>query len=113
MDDAVKVSDFQNLKIKTLKNTFVYTGSLLEGKGIEIIIALANHYKNYKFIVYGNLDTLPKELLTNKSFKNLNIKNYIPYYKIPKILGSSEFLLMPYPKKIGVLINAINTMLPF
>jgi len=108
LDDAVKVSDFQNLKIKTLKNTFVYTGSLLEGKGIEIIIALANHYKNYKFKVYGNLDTLPKKLLINKSLKNLNIENYIPYYKIPKVLGSSEFLLMPYPKKIGVLIKDLD-----
>lgn len=108
LDDAVKIYDFQKIKVKENKNTFVYTGSLITGKGIEIILELAKHYKNFKFMVYGNLDTFPKDLLKKKRLANLYMGDYIPYYKVPKVLKSSEFLLMPYPKKIGVLIKGID-----
>lgn len=109
LDDAINLKDFNNIKNKTIKNKFVYTGSFIKGKGIELILELAAHFKNYKFFLYGNLDTFPKSLnLKRKMIKNLIVNDFIEYRKIPSVLKSAEFLLMPYPKKIGVLMRGIN-----
>lgn len=109
LDDAINLTEFKNIKNKTIKNSFVYTGSFIKGKGIELILDLAKHFKNYKFFLYGNLDTFPKSLYSKKKMiKNLIINDYVEYKKIPYILKSAEFLLMPYPKKVGVLMRGIN-----
>ena len=80
-----------------IKYKFVYTGSFVQGKGIETIIALANHFKEFKFNVFGNLDTI--------SSQNLILNDYQSYFSICKILLKSEYLLLPYEKKISVLIK--------
>ena len=109
LDDAIKLRDFKNIKNKTEKNKFVYTGSFIEGKGIELIIELAKYFKKYRFYLYGNINTFPEKLLDRKKkLKNIVVNDYINYGKIPHVLKSAEFLLMPYPKKIGVLIKNIN-----
>ena len=108
LDDAINIEQFKDVKIKTQPNKFVYTGSYIKGKGIELILDLAEHFKNYKFHLYGNLDTFPEDLVNKKNLKNLIINDYIEYKKIPYVLKSAEFLLMPYPKEIGVLIKNIN-----
>tara|TARA_B100001057_G_scaffold500944_1_gene619043 strand:- start:17954 stop:19042 length:1089 start_codon:yes stop_codon:yes gene_type:complete len=109
LDDAINLKDFNNIKNKTIKNKFVYTGSLIKGKGIELILELAAHFRNYKFFLYGNLDTFPKSLNPKrKMIKNLIVNDFIEYSKIPSVLKSAEFLLMPYPKKAGVLMRGID-----
>lgn len=40
--------------------------------------------------------------------KNLIVNDFIEYSKIPSVLKSAEFLLMPYPKKAGVLMRGID-----
>ena len=109
LDDAIKLKDFQNLKTKTVRNKFIYTGSYIEGKGIELVIELAEYFKKYKFYLYGNINTFPEKFLDRKKkLKNIIVNDYVNYKKIPYILKSAEFLLMPYPKKIGVLIKNID-----
>jgi len=83
-----------------IKYKFVYTGSFVQGKGIETIIALANHFKEFKFNVFGNLDTI--------SSQNLILNDYQSYFSICKILLKSEYLLLPYEKKISVLIKNLD-----
>ncbi len=109
LDDAIDLSDFEKIKTRQVSNKFVYTGSYLKGKGIELILDIAEYFKKYKFCLYGNIDTFPKDLIERqKGIKNLELNDHIPYKKIPKILKSAEFLLMPYPKRIEVLIKNIN-----
>ena len=82
-----------------IKYKFVYTGSFVQGKGIETIIALANHFKEFKFNVFGNLDTISSQNLNKcKSLKNLILNDYQSYFSICKILLKSEYLLLPYEK---------------
>ncbi len=109
LDDAINLKEFDRIEVKQHKNRFTYTGSYLKGKGIKTIINLASHFKDYEFHTYGNIDTFPKEFEKEKSsIKNLFVHDYIPYRKIPYVIKSSEYLLMPYPSNIEVLIKNLN-----
>tara|TARA_Y100000816_G_C26090268_1_gene576063 strand:- start:847 stop:1932 length:1086 start_codon:yes stop_codon:yes gene_type:complete len=104
LDDCVDTDDFKNLSNKK-KYDFCYVGSLFKGKGLEIIIDLANKYKKKNFYVFGDLKSIDKEVFNlNKIYKisNLHLKNFKNYRDIPKILKSSEILLMPYLNNVQV-----------
>ncbi len=109
LDDSINLKEFNSVKIKAIKNKFVYTGSYLKGKGIEIIINLAKHFKKFEFHTYGNIDTFPKDIKKKlRKISNLYINDFITYNKIPKVIKSAEYLLMPYPNKIEVLIKDLD-----
>ena len=60
LDDAVDTKRFQKSKAKVIKNTCFYSGSFVEGKGIEIIQQLALQLPNFYFHLYGNIKTYNK-----------------------------------------------------
>ena len=98
LDDAVDVKDFK-FKNKRINNSCVYTGSLSPGKGFEIILKLSKLLKSTKFYVYGDLNLLPTNLIKSKISKNIILKDFVTYNKIPAILKANKILLMPYLKK--------------
>ena len=59
LDDCVDVRDFKK-KYKT-KNSCVYTGSFMDGKGVDTIIKISKKLPKIKFNLYGNINTLKKE----------------------------------------------------
>lgn len=96
LDDAVKIEDFNQKKIKKLKNTCVYIGSFFEGKGINQIFRLAKRNKKNFFHIYGER----KYLNIDKKEKNVKVFDYVDYSKIPQVLSRYEVALMPYQKKV-------------
>ena len=99
LDDAVDINDFKNVKEK-IKFQCVYTGSLLKGKGVEIIEKLAEKNPKINFNIYGDKNELKSwnnELLLKK---NIFFKSYADYFQIPKILKKHKILLMPYQEKV-------------
>ena len=107
LDDCVDVRDFK--KVENKDKTCVYTGSFVKGKGIETIIKIAKNLNNIDFHLYGNLKTLDNSLHQEiLGIKNIILNNFVPYYKITEILPKSKILLMPYEKKVGVLINDLD-----
>mgnify|MGYP001207290527 CR=1 FL=1 len=107
LDDAVDTRDFKINKKNHFKNTCFYSGSFVQGKGVEIIKKLANKLPKFKFHLYGNIktydnyksDTLPK---------NMVFKGFISYNELTKKIKKYKILLMPYQKKIGVLMRDTN-----
>ena len=94
---------------KKKMNSCVYTGSFVKGKGIETIVSIASELPKVNFILYGNLKTLSDNLYKNIiNQKNIILNDFIPYNKIADILPKNKILLMPYEKKVGVLINNLN-----
>ena len=107
LDDAVDPRDFKKLKSQTLENTCFYSGSFVQGKGIEIIRKLANELPEFNFHLYGNIKTYSN--FENDNFpKNMIFKGFIPYNKLTNQIKNYKILLMPYQKKIGVLIKNTN-----
>lgn len=107
LDDCVDIRDFKK-KVK-IKKECVYTGSYVDGKGLNVILNISKKLPDIKFNLYGNIDTLRSELRTLIiSQKNIKLNNYITYNKIPGIIKSNKILLMPYEKKINVLIKDLD-----
>ena len=105
LDDAVDITDYKVKKIKPINYEFAYIGSLFKGKGLEIIIYLSKVFPKNNFYVFGDLKTLNKNIFNIKKLrkvKNLFFKGHIDYRKVPNILLSSKFLLMPYQNKVHV-----------
>ncbi len=108
LEDAVENKDFLNRKLKTRLQTCAYSGSFAKGKGLETIYAIANKAPHIKFHLFGNIKTLDKELYLKKIPKNIKFKGFLSYKMISKVLPKYKILLMPYQKKVGVLIDQIN-----
>ena len=101
LDDGADVKKFKLLKKKNKKkNTVVYVGSFFKGKGLEIINKIAKNNKNFKFHLYGDVNTIYD--LSIKKNKNLFFKGYVPYSKIPEVLSNYEIAIMPYKEKVFV-----------
>jgi len=99
LDDATDISDFKISKDKIL-NQCVYTGSLLKGKGMEIIVKLAFLNPKIVFNIYGDKKDIQKNESKILKRKNIIFNNHVDYYKIPKILKNYKVLLMPYQNKV-------------
>ena len=108
LGDAVESEDFKKINNNNLINACAYSGSFAEGKGIDTIYALAKMLPKIKFHVFGNIKTLDFKYIENKKPKNLIFKGFISYNKVTKTLPNYKILLMPYQKKVGVLIKGID-----
>tara|TARA_B100001057_G_scaffold86679_1_gene82610 strand:+ start:284 stop:1402 length:1119 start_codon:yes stop_codon:yes gene_type:complete len=107
LDDCVDCRDFKHNKKKM--NSCVYTGSFVKGKGIETIVSIASELPKVNFILYGNLKTLSENLYKNiVKQKNIILNDFMPYKRIANILPQNKILLMPYEKKVGVLISNLD-----
>lgn len=94
----------KKVKKKKLFNTnepkISYVGSFHKGKGIELIIKIANKLKNLNFDIYGGNE---KEIELNKkiSSKNIFFHGHIPHNKVKNVLVKTDIALMPYQKKVS------------
>jgi glycosyltransferase involved in cell wall biosynthesis len=100
-DDGVDFKDFVSKHKIKYKNSCVYTGSLFQGKGIDIILKLAKNLSHINFYVYGDLLTASKKVIKDCfKFKNIKLLGHVKYSKIPNILKSHKVIIMPYSKKV-------------
>jgi glycosyltransferase involved in cell wall biosynthesis len=111
--DGVDLTDF-DLKLtqsdarKALdlpENAFIagYTGSLFEGRGVEIILKLGSALKDIAFVVVGgegkHLDAFNRKV-KNLKLNNVIAKGFVPHRLIPLYLRAFDMLLMPYQTKV-------------
>lgn len=107
LDDCVDHRDFRKINKKI--NSCIYTGSFVKGKGVEKIIDVANLLPKINFVLYGNINTLSNHLNEKiKKQKNIILNDFVSYKQITEILPRYKILLMPYEKKINVLIKDLN-----
>lgn len=80
-----------------------YTGSLFEGRGLEIILKLAVMLKDIVFVIVGGegkyLEAF-REKIKASALNNVLIKGFVPHRLIPSYLFAFDVLLMPYQKKV-------------
>jgi glycosyltransferase involved in cell wall biosynthesis len=108
LGDAVEKKDFVSKNSKTKLLTCAYSGSFAKGKGLETLYAIANKAPNIKFDIFGNIKTMDHDLSLKKIPKNIRFKGFLNYRMISTILPKYKILLMPYQKKVGVLIKRID-----
>ncbi|WP_440698018.1 glycosyltransferase [Candidatus Pelagibacter sp. HIMB1709] len=96
LDKKIKKKKLFKLK----KPKISYIGSFHKGKGVEFIIKIAKHFKNFDFDIYGG-DQSDIDLIKNKSNKNVIFHGHVPHNKVKNILFKTDIALMPYQKKVS------------
>lgn len=106
LPDGVETKDFKNkYKVKKKIKNITYVGSFYHGRGIDLILKIAQKLKKYNFHLYGKRND--DEIHNLHISSNIKIYDFIDYYKIPSILKSADLLLMPY-SRTNVSINSKN-----
>ena len=72
-----------------------YFGSLIKGRGIDIIILLAKELKEYEFHIAGGNEYLIRKL-SNKKLKNIIFHGYLDEDKVVLLRNKMDVLLAPY-----------------
>ncbi|MEW6671032.1 MAG: glycosyltransferase [Thermodesulfobacteriota bacterium] len=112
--DAVDLERFDNLpspeearsKLNLpQKYTAGYSGSLYEGRGVELIMELAGVLPEVQFLIMGgdpgSVESR-KEQAVARGIDNLIFFGFISNTELPQYLAACNVLLMPYQKKIEV-----------
>lgn len=105
-DDAVSLEDFRVRRKTKIKDECLYTGGLYPGKGLETISKIALKNPKIKFTIYGDRSKASYDTISVVP-KNVFLRDFIPYSKIPKVLKQFKIILMPYSEKI--MVNAKNS----
>ena len=89
-----------------------YTGSLFEGRGIEVIIEAASRRPQYRFLVVGGYEAEVDALmgtLADRQIDNVICPGYVPHRLIPDYLAACDVLVMPYQRKVTLEKNKRDT----
>jgi glycosyltransferase involved in cell wall biosynthesis len=82
-----------------------YAGHLYQGRGIDLILDIAERLRDLKFFVIGGTDELIqywKKQLYSKNIDNVIFTGFVPNRDIPEKLMSTDILLMPYQRHVAV-----------
>ena len=104
--DAVELKNFKKVKLKSKVKNIMYIGSFYKGRGIDLILNIAQKLKNKNFLLYGKRknDVIDVNYI---KLKNVKIFDLIKYSKVPLNLIKADILLMPY-SLTGVSINTLG-----
>jgi glycosyltransferase involved in cell wall biosynthesis len=108
------------LRIKE-KFTIVYSGHFYSGRGMNMLIGLAQSLPQYQFLWVGgrNEDIEPwKQRLIEQGVRNVVVTGFINNAKLPLYQAAADVLVMPYQRAIsgssgGNIVRVINPMKMF
>ena len=85
-----------------------YFGHLHTGRGIEIIEALARHYDDVQFNVYGgDPDAVDRRRAKNYLCGNIQFHGHVSYLEARRLMRQQNVLLLPYQRE--TFLNDGNT----
>lgn len=87
------------------KFTIGYAGSLYSGRGIELILRLAQKLMEARFLIVGGDVGMVGDLKRNakcSSYSNIIFFGHVPHGEVPLYLSACDVLLMPYQRKVAV-----------
>lgn len=93
---------FTNSKYKILKNSVGYVGSLFKGRGIDLIIQMANQCPENNFYIIGGDNDQINYWKKNVDQKNLFFLGHLDHYIACRLLKKFDILIAPYQDKVYV-----------
>jgi len=82
--------------------TVGYLGSLYEGRGVELVLALAERMPELRFQIGGGNEGQLENYLRREIPPNVEWLRHVPHADIPLQEAACEVLLMPYQRKVTV-----------
>lgn len=99
--DAGRVENYDTPSRKTGEPVNVgYAGSLFPGKGIEIIVKLAEARPDVNFVIAGGTVNQIEKLKAQCKLPNLHFKGFIRPCDIPEFYKQCHILLAPYQNRV-------------
>jgi glycosyltransferase involved in cell wall biosynthesis len=98
-EDARKLLDLPD------QLTVGYTGHLYRGRGLDLMVGLAKHYPDIKFLWVGGEQTAVirwQTRLEELGLGNVQLLGFLPNEDMPMIQASCDVLMMPYEQSIEV-----------
>lgn len=103
LDNQISKEEARKLLGINSRKVVVYTGHLYNGRGIPLIIKLAQKFQDIDFyIVGGEKFDIDKFKSKSKEIKNLNYTGFITPSKVRFYQFAADILLMPYENKVSV-----------
>ena len=91
----------QQLGLDDEKVLVTYSGSLYEGRGMEVIVELARRFPECYFLVVGGDEARINIFRQEFShLDNLHFYGYVPHKDVASILMGSGILVMPYERQV-------------
>jgi glycosyltransferase involved in cell wall biosynthesis len=81
-----------------------YSGSLYAGRGLELIIELAQRLPEVHFLLAGGSPVEVgrlRETARQRGIGNLTLTGFIPNHTLPHYQAACDILLMPYQRKVA------------
>ncbi len=94
----------KNLGLSAERFTVGYSGHLYPGRGIEIILSLAQRLSEAHFLVVGGNDTdirLHEDHARGMGLRNVEFVGFVPNNDLPRYLFACDALLMPHQRKVA------------
>ena len=79
-----------------------YFGHLYEGRGIEVIISLAELLPEVLFLVFGGNEDDLKRLSSKNLTSNISLMGHVDNSLAREIMLAVDCLLMPYQEKVSI-----------
>lgn len=108
LHDSANLNKFSKKKYKKNLNKIGYSGSLLDGRGIEIISNLAFRLPNIEFHIAGG-SNFEINNLKKKNPNNIFFHGFLDQKKIERFQASMNILLAPYQKNTKIPGNKITS----
>ncbi len=111
--DGVDLERYENLTSSgkarqelALRDQFTagYTGHLYAGRGVDVLLGLAERLPEISFLLIGgNPSDVEKfrQKVTALGLKNVTLTGFIPNAELPQYQAACDVLLMPYQRKVA------------
>lgn len=85
--------------------TALYTGHLYAGRGMSILLGLAQAFPRVNFLWVGGREQdvhAWKEKISAQGLQNVRLTGFVPNARIPLYQAAGDILLMPYERNVAV-----------
>jgi glycosyltransferase involved in cell wall biosynthesis len=84
--------------------TVGYAGHLYEGRGLELLVTLAQRNPEYRFLwIGGEPEAVEswRQRFSEQSIGNVGLTGFVPNQHLPQYQAACDILLMPYERQIA------------
>jgi glycosyltransferase involved in cell wall biosynthesis len=93
-----------HLQLPADRFTAGYTGSLYEGRGMRLILALAQHLTDMSFLIVGGAPDVLQALeaeVEQHQLENVILRGFVANVELVEYQSACDVLLMPYQEKVA------------
>jgi glycosyltransferase involved in cell wall biosynthesis len=86
-----------------------YFGQLYQGRGVDILIGLAERHPAVSFLVYGGSEHEARKFQPAHRLSNLHFMGHVAPRETARLMAAMDCLLMPYQEKVSIGVRGHDT----